>query len=67
VHELASLSTEFANNVSDATLDFKMVLTQPNEVVGIPPTALALAADRANKARRSLLDRKFAFDCVASG
>ena len=45
--ELATLSTQFSNNVSDATLAYKLVLTAHDEVAGIPPTALALAADRA--------------------
>ncbi len=42
--ELAELSTKFSNNVLDATKAFKMKLTSPDEVDGLPASALSLAA-----------------------
>lgn len=45
--ELAELSTKFSNNVLDATKAFHLTLTQPEEVEGLPPSLLALAAQAA--------------------
>jgi len=45
--ELAELSTRFDNNVLDATKGFRLILTQPTEVVGLPPSLLAQAAQAA--------------------
>lgn len=45
--ELAELSTQFSNHVLDATQAFKLKLTDPEEVVGLPPSALSLAAQTA--------------------
>ncbi len=45
--ELAELSTKFSNNVLDATKAFKLKLTTPEEVDGLPPSAVALAAQAA--------------------
>ncbi|MBR8830302.1 MAG: Oligopeptidase A [Chroococcopsis gigantea SAG 12.99] len=45
--ELAELSTKFSNNVLDATKAFKMKLTQPEEIDGLPPSLLGLAAQTA--------------------
>ncbi|MDB9314930.1 M3 family metallopeptidase [Spirulina sp. CS-785/01] len=45
--ELAELSTKFSNHVLDATKAFKLKLTQPDEVDGLPPSALSLAAQTA--------------------
>merc|ERR1719424_2240220 len=45
--ELADLSTQFSNNVLDATKAFELLLTDPVDVEGLPPSALALAASRA--------------------
>jgi oligopeptidase A len=42
--EVEALSTTFANNVIDATAAFAMDLTEPSEIVGLPPSLLALAA-----------------------
>lgn len=42
--ELGQLSTQFSNNILDATNSFFIILTKPEEVDGLPPTALALAA-----------------------
>ncbi|MCS6814924.1 MAG: M3 family metallopeptidase [Cyanobacteria bacterium] len=44
---LAELSSKFSNNVLDATKAFRLVLTQPDEVVGLPPSLLSLAAQSA--------------------
>ncbi|MCI0572105.1 MAG: M3 family metallopeptidase [Myxococcaceae bacterium] len=45
--ELAELSTRFTNNVLDATKAWSMTLTRPEEVEGLPPSALAAAAQAA--------------------
>ncbi len=42
--ELAEISTKFSNNILDATKAFKLKLTQPEEVEGLPESALSLAA-----------------------
>jgi oligopeptidase A len=44
---LAQLSTDFSNNVLDATKAFSVRLTTKEEVDGLPPSALALAAQSA--------------------
>ncbi|HSP80398.1 MAG TPA: M3 family metallopeptidase, partial [Myxococcaceae bacterium] len=45
--ELAELSTRFSNNVIDATKAWSLTLTRPEEVEGLPPSALASAAQAA--------------------
>ncbi|MGP1387548.1 MAG: M3 family metallopeptidase [Thainema sp.] len=45
--ELAELSTKFSNNVLDATKAFHLTLTQREDVDGLPPSLLALAAQAA--------------------
>ena len=45
--ELAELSTKFSNNVLDSTKAFKLRITDVSEVEGLPSSALALAAQRA--------------------
>merc|ERR1712166_1346610 len=45
--ELSQLSTDFSNNVLDATKEFKLKLTEPEQVDGLPPSGLALAAQTA--------------------
>lgn len=47
---LADLSTQFSNNVLDATKVYSLVLTEAEQVAGLPPSALALAASRAVEA-----------------
>lgn len=47
--ELSQLSTTFSNHVLDATKAYKKLLTQVEEVEGLPPTALQLAAQQAVK------------------
>ena len=42
--ELSQLSTDFSNNILDATKDFAMELKNPKDVEGLPPSALALSA-----------------------
>ncbi len=48
--ELAELSTQFSNHVLDATKAFSLWLRSPDEVAGLPPSALALAAQAAREA-----------------
>lgn len=45
--ELAELSTRFSNHVLDATKAFKLVLTEPEDIQGLPASLLALAAQAA--------------------
>ena len=42
--ELSQLSMDFSNHVLDATKAFELILTQPEEVAGLPPSLLQLAA-----------------------
>ncbi len=42
--ELSQLSTDFSNHVLDATKAFELILTTPDEVAGLPPSLLQLAA-----------------------
>jgi oligopeptidase A len=48
--ELAELSTKFSNHVLDATKAFSMTLTSKDEVAGLPPSLLSLAAQAARAA-----------------
>ncbi|MFL5355855.1 M3 family metallopeptidase [Archangium sp.] len=45
--ELAEISTRFTNNVIDANKAWSMTLTTPEEVEGLPPSALGMAAQLA--------------------
>lgn len=45
--ELGELSTNFSNNVLDATKAFKLKLTDKKDVEGLPPSALGLMAQTA--------------------
>ncbi|MFM7384078.1 MAG: M3 family metallopeptidase [Microcystaceae cyanobacterium] len=45
--ELAELSTKFSNHLLDATRAFALKLTQPDEIAGLPPSLLSLAAQTA--------------------
>ena len=45
--ELSKLSTEFSNNLLDATKAYKKLLTDKADVEGLPESALALAAQQA--------------------
>lgn len=45
--ELAELSTRFTNNVLDATQAYALVLTNPDDVAGLPADSLSLAASKA--------------------
>ncbi len=49
--ELAELSTKFSNNVLDATKTFSLTLTKKEEVDGLPPSLLSLAAQAARDAK----------------
>ncbi len=48
--ELAELSTKFSNHVLDATKAFSMTLSSKDEVDGLPPSLLSLAAQAARAA-----------------
>jgi oligopeptidase A len=48
--ELARLSTAFINHVLDATKAFALTLDQPEDVEGLPPSLLQLAAQAARQA-----------------
>ena len=48
--ELAELATQFGNHVLDATKAFHLDLTEPEEVAGLPQSALELAAQAAREA-----------------
>jgi oligopeptidase A len=48
--ELAGLATKFSNHVLDATKAFSITLTNPEEVDGLPPSLLSLAAQIARTA-----------------
>jgi len=45
--ELANLATQFSNHVLDATKAFNILLTNPAEVAGLPPSLLSLSAQAA--------------------
>ena len=45
--KLAELSTTYSNHLLDATKAYSMKLTDPAQVEGLPPSALALLASRA--------------------
>ncbi|MEM9903987.1 MAG: M3 family metallopeptidase [Cyanobacteria bacterium P01_D01_bin.44] len=45
--KLAEFSTQFSNHVLDATKAFRLMLTTPEEVVGLPDSLLSLAANAA--------------------
>ena len=45
--KLAELMTAFQNNLLDATKAYSMLITEPAQVEGLPPSALALLASRA--------------------
>lgn len=47
--ELSRLATVFSNNVLDATKAFSLILTQPDEVKGLPQHALELASQSYNQ------------------
>ena len=48
--ELAELGTKFSNHVLDATKAFSLTLTSKEEVEGLPPSLLSLAAQSARSA-----------------
>ena len=47
---MAQLSTEFSNHVLDATKAFELVLTEPEDIEGLEPSFLRLAAQSARQA-----------------
>ena len=48
--ELSELSTQFSNHVLDATKAWGLILTNPEEVAGLPQSALEMAAQAARAA-----------------
>lgn len=52
VQELSQIKTKFSNNVLDATKAFELVLTDADDVAGLPPSALAMAAQSYNSAKQ---------------
>ena len=48
--ELAELSTQFGNHILDSTKAFGLELTKPEEVEGLPKSALEMAAQAAKQA-----------------
>ncbi len=48
--ELADLSTKFSNHVLDSTKAFSLNLTSPDEIDGLPPSLVSLAAQSAREA-----------------
>jgi oligopeptidase A len=48
--ELAELTTQFSNNVLDATKAFNLDLTDPADIAGLPPSLLAQAAQASRTA-----------------
>ncbi|MEM7796934.1 MAG: M3 family metallopeptidase [Cyanobacteria bacterium P01_C01_bin.118] len=48
--QLAELSTQFSNHVLDATKAFSLTLTSQEEIAGLPPSLLSLAAQAARDA-----------------
>ena len=47
LQELEKLSQKFSENVLDATKKYEKLITDKKEIEGLPPTALALAAQAA--------------------
>lgn len=47
--EMAKLKTSFSNNVLDATNAFELILISKDEVLGLPPSMLQLAAQSARE------------------
>lgn len=54
--ELADLSTQFANHVLDATKQFYLDLTEPEQLTGLPPSYLAQVAQADSHTWRITLD-----------
>lgn len=52
--QLAELSTQFSNHVLDATKAFSLTLTTQDEIAGLPPSLLSLAAQAARDAGEEL-------------
>ncbi|MEO0352038.1 MAG: M3 family metallopeptidase [Cyanobacteria bacterium P01_A01_bin.15] len=48
--QLAELGTQFSNHVLDATKAFSLTLTTQEEIAGLPPSLLSLAAQAAREA-----------------
>ncbi len=51
--ELAQLATDFSNHVLDATKAYSLILRTAEEIDGLPPSLLALAAQSAREAGES--------------
>jgi oligopeptidase A len=55
--ELTQITTKFAENVLDSTNAFELILTDPADLAGLPPTAVASARESAQ--RKSLEGWRF--------
>ncbi|GEA26672.1 oligopeptidase A [Microcystis aeruginosa NIES-4325] len=51
--ELAEITTKFSNNILDATKAFQLKLTTPEDIAGLPPSLLSLAAQTARAQRET--------------
>jgi oligopeptidase A len=58
--KLSHLSTQFSENLLDATHAWTLPITEPKQLAGLPPQALALAAENAKQ--RNLLGWVFTLD-----
>ncbi len=47
--KLAELTTRFSNNILDAIKAFKITITSPEQIIGLPTTLLELTADTAKQ------------------
>ncbi len=61
---LASLSTTFNNNVLDATKEWKLLLTKPEEVDGLPKRSLETMAKSAHQQINALNNPKEAYSYI---
>lgn len=59
--ELASLGSSFADHVTDDTRDFRLVVEDPADVEGLPPTALAAARELARSDDPSAPEARWSF------
>lgn len=51
--ELSTLTSKFSENVLDATQAWEMVLSDPKDIAGLPPSALAMAKQAAERENKS--------------
>ncbi|MBI3898811.1 MAG: oligopeptidase A [Gammaproteobacteria bacterium] len=51
--ELSMLASQFSENVLDATQAWELVLTDPKDVAGLPPSAMAMARQAAEREQKN--------------